>query len=347
MSFRPTLFGMLLWLLCGTCCIAAPGPCVRIVLRESAEVRDKIVHLQDIATIEPANQATSKVPNSLEVAELIATLADLDITEFRTPRQPISLQRQQIIIRAKLAGIDLRDIEWRGAHHTRITFGSPITEQSVIDRVRDALAEYLGISAAEIEFQTNGKIAIPADLPWDESLELRPHMPTPMNLEKPRMTISVCQGAQTLRSISIAGTAKLVRHALVATKRIEAGAAIQKRNSEIREVTLPLNAEAIGLMHEHEAPLDYLGTYAIKPIDIGQVIHRGNTNVTADSKLLTIAARDRVRLVAQRNGLTVTLSDAEALEKGSVGDTIRVRNPQSGRIVAGRISPSGDILINF
>ena len=46
---------------------------------------------------------------------------------------------------------------------------------------------------------------------------------------------------------------------------------------------------------------------------------------------------DYVHMVARVRGLNVTLSNAEVLQAGDVGEMIRVRNTDSGRIIVGRI----------
>jgi biotin operon repressor len=54
-----------------------------------------------------------------------------------------------------------------------------------------------------------------------------------------------------------------------------------------------------------------------------------------------------VRVVARKSGLTVMLSSAEALQSGNKGESIRVRNRQSGRTLTGRIVGPAELEIRF
>jgi hypothetical protein len=62
---------------------------------------------------------------------------------------------------------------------------------------------------------------------------------------------------------------------------------------------------------------------------------------------IVIRPRDVVRLSVRGQGLTVSIPAAEALQSGRVGDSIRVRNPRSGRIVAGRVVSAGEVEIEL
>ena len=52
-----------------------------------------------------------------------------------------------------------------------------------------------------------------------------------------------------------------------------------------------------------------------------------------------------VTLMYRDGGLTIVTS-AQALEPGSVGDTIKVRNEDSGLTVSGRIQPDGSVAVS-
>lgn len=62
---------------------------------------------------------------------------------------------------------------------------------------------------------------------------------------------------------------------------------------------------------------------------------------------IVVRPRDSVRLIVRGTGLRVSIPAAEALQSGRVGDTIRVKNPRSGRVVAGRITSAGEVEIEL
>ena len=51
-----------------------------------------------------------------------------------------------------------------------------------------------------------------------------------------------------------------------------------------------------------------------------------------------------VKIVFEEGGLSIA-SSASALQAGAVGDTIRLRNPESGIIIAGAIQPDGSVRV--
>lgn len=334
---------------CGWCAPALSAEQVRIVVHDSAQIDHPLVHLADIATIETIPHKTldssAKVADSS--ADLLRSLAELDLVEFTSPSQIITFQRQQLAIRIRIAGIDLADVDIRGPHETQIRFVHPLTEERIFAAAREAIASHAGVPATRITWEPNGSVVVPHDFPWNQPVTLRANLPTPIQAVRTRVHVGIYQGEQLIRIIPITGTPKLMQSSLVATQHLVAGESITRRNSEVREVAAPLPADAELRNASKADPLDLLGAHVIRPVPTGQVITPNNTNTGTAASTLKIAARDRVRLIAEGKGLTVTVNDAEALEKASVGDTIRVRNPQSGRIVLGRVSPTGDVIVRY
>ena len=60
-----------------------------------------------------------------------------------------------------------------------------------------------------------------------------------------------------------------------------------------------------------------------------------------------VRARDVVRVVAARPGLRVVLRQAEALEAGAIGETVRVRNSDTRRIISAQVVEPGVVEINL
>ena len=58
-----------------------------------------------------------------------------------------------------------------------------------------------------------------------------------------------------------------------------------------------------------------------------------------------VANGGHVTLMYRDGGLTIVTS-AQALEPGSIGDTIKVRNEDSGLTVSGRIQPDGSVAVS-
>src|SRR5690606_36135569 len=86
-----------------------------------------------------------------------------------------------------------------------------------------------------------------------------------------------------------------------------------------------------------------------RPIQAGETITLSDlTPITEDEEEpLVIQSRDVVQLVARGKGIRATVPAAEALDSGRVGDTIRVRNIHSGRIVVGEVISAEEVQVKF
>jgi flagella basal body P-ring formation protein FlgA len=71
-------------------------------------------------------------------------------------------------------------------------------------------------------------------------------------------------------------------------------------------------------------------------VPAGQVLVSADMEVAAAEDPVLVKAHDSVRLVAAVGNLRVTAL-GEALQDGRSGQTIRVRNVDSGRVVSGHI----------
>jgi flagella basal body P-ring formation protein FlgA len=80
------------------------------------------------------------------------------------------------------------------------------------------------------------------------------------------------------------------------------------------------------------------------PKDLG-VIPAGKFNPTLDAADIVVKNRDLVRIVA-RIGAARIEAGGEAMEDGSVGATIRVRNTESNRVVLGRVEARGLVAVD-
>ena len=70
----------------------------------------------------------------------------------------------------------------------------------------------------------------------------------------------------------------------------------------------------------------------------GEIVTTQNLNSIRPQRSEPLLRRgDYVHMVARVRGLNVTLTNAEVLQAGDVGEMIRVRNTDSGRIIVGRI----------
>ena len=108
-----------------------------------------------------------------------------------------------------------------------------------------------------------------------------------------------------------------------------------------------------GMLTEREVPEEFAGK-AITVLDrsfvVGKTARRTllpglpiASNSVGEPKVVTIGAM--VRVIFSEGGLTIT-TYASALQAGAVGDTIPVRNSETGLTISGTIEKDGSIRVN-
>ncbi len=92
-----------------------------------------------------------------------------------------------------------------------------------------------------------------------------------------------------------------------------------------------------GSYHEDKSAL--IGQQTRRSIRPGQII--GTQHVTQRE---IVSRGQRVTILAENGSIAIRMQ-GEALENGTLGDRIRVKNTSSGRVVEGEIQPSGHIRV--
>ncbi|MEX0346164.1 MAG: flagellar basal body P-ring formation chaperone FlgA [Rhizobiaceae bacterium] len=106
----------------------------------------------------------------------------------------------------------------------------------------------------------------------------------------------------------------------------------------IKEVTLGRPLRTRGQVVQHLASV--VGKVAQRTI-----LPRRAIPVSAVRDAYLVEAGEPVRIVYQNGGLRIAMTGV-ALVSGSSGSSIRVRNPDSGRIVTGTVSQNGTVIVD-
>lgn len=104
------------------------------------------------------------------------------------------------------------------------------------------------------------------------------------------------------------------------------------------ELSFPIGAAPEGAVVERKSAL--VGKVARRTLLPGRTI----PPIAVDNPRI-VAIGALVKIVFAENGLVITAFGA-AMQAGAVGDLIRVRNQDSGLMVAGRIQPDGSIRVS-
>lgn len=105
--------------------------------------------------------------------------------------------------------------------------------------------------------------------------------------------------------------------------------------------------QEVRYVDEHRDELEFSDLHGLVPV---RNIRSGSVLALSDFREASrrssedvIRSRDAVRIVGQRKGLRFVVPAAEALQSGSTGQLIRVRNLHSNRIVIARVTGRGEV----
>jgi len=130
------------------------------------------------------------------------------------------------------------------------------------------------------------------------------------------------------------------QHIAVATRLITRGQLLTDGDlkSERRPITGPVQYVSLA---------NAVGREAKRSFRPGEPIRTYDVQDTREESPILVKYRDTVRLVARKGQLTVTLSAAEALQQGRLGDVVRVRNVVSKRVIVGKVVGPGELEVRF
>jgi flagella basal body P-ring formation protein FlgA len=306
-------FFLALWLIASSS-IGSPAPCVAdapLTLREQTEVRHGVVRLSDLFNGVPAD-------------------IDRDIAQAPPQNKPAVYDANVL---TKLAG--RYGLDWHAqtpADHVIVTsICTRITE----DAIRKAIAQKIedeGVKGS-IDVSFDGKMA-GVNLPADQSPDFTLGNFEYDQLGKRFHTELITESSQGQITLPLAGRVVVKIRVPVLVRRLEGGTVIG--SADIDWINVP--EERVG---------DAVVT------DAGQIVGRELRRNTLEGDLLHINDVIPPRLVT-RGGLVnmkietpfMTLTaQGKALQDGAQGETVRVINTQSNRMIEGIVDGPGTVVV--
>jgi len=316
---------------------------VRISLRAAANVKDHIVRVADVASVEGGDR------------QLRERIANMDLDEPPRSGQSKSISKKLVEFRLQVAGIDKRLFDVRGSAVTvtlDTTGGTSVgvkelTEEAILDAARHCVLRRLPWEPADIEIRLAQQIAYVARVTSPTGAisldaDLRTAWPP---LGRVQVDVEVSVDGRRHSAVPVHLEVGHFDNVVVSKRQIEA-----KRT--ITEQDVYLDRREVSALHGYSSSLDSLiGKRAKRSIRPLMVIAAGDVSATDASQAahdapILIRRQDRVRLVGQTGALNVSIL-AEALQDGRTGDLIRLRNVDSKKIIMGRVVSRSEARLPF
>lgn len=147
-----------------------------------------------------------------------------------------------------------------------------------------------------------------------------------------RVAVKVSCASGTPWTIYMNAQIQAYRHVLVAAAPIPRNTLITMRDIALVEQDLSTSTRAY-----YTDPADVVGLLAKRSIRANQILA---PSVLRLPKL--VKRGDPVRMIAERGSVRIQV-EGIAMSDGALGDTIRVRNPRSGRVVQAEVQSAGTV----
>lgn len=310
-------------------CAAEPrtGDGLQISLQSEVQVADRVVRVADVARISGGNAVQRERIGSLDLAEITEEESSVEVTQGL------------VVARLLLGGQPPASFEVTGESATLVSWQvAQGAEQRALEAARKSIAHHLSLTTADVAVQLSQPL--PADvsklIDATEGAQLTARTATAAGgRTRVDLWLSDGKGGQCVRAIAVE-----VRFRQLAPVAVRPLAARQKLIAEdIALETRELPQRGVALTIDQLA-----GKTLRSSVATGEIIaERDLVAIVDESSPVLIKPRDLVRVTVKKRNLTLTLPTAEAMQSGRLGESIRLRNPTSPKIITGRVTGPGEV----
>jgi flagella basal body P-ring formation protein FlgA len=300
---------------------------MQIALQSEAQVSDSVVRVADIAQISGGN--------AVEREEI----GSLDLAEISDAEPNIEIRQSLVLARLLLSGQAPKNFQVTGAAATQVSWqvGQGV-EQRALDAARKSIAHQLSLPAAEVVVQLSQPLPadVTAQINATDAAQLTARMATPPGgRTRIDLWLSDGKGGQCVRPIAV--DVRFRQLTPVAVRPLTARQKLVAEDITLETRELPQRGVAMTIEQ-------LTGKTLRRSIATGEIIGDRDLVAIVDEKApIVIKSQDLVRVTAKKRNLTLELPTAEAMQSGRLGETIRVRNSRSGRVIIGRVTGPGEV----
>lgn len=303
---------------------------VRIALRPSAAVPERLVTLADLAVLSGGDE------------NLRQRLARLDVSDPPTERGT-RITQTRVQFRVLLDGVPQDQFRLAGAAATRVRLDTAtLDDQVVLSALRRSLAAHFHVAEEDIYAQLRQPIGEEAAREiGGRTVTLEPLLPQTFRPGQVQLNMAAREAGNLVATFPVVVDVRIYVNVAKPVVPIGRGEVLTDQN--VQQSRIPLS----GYLLDQYAPRAQ-GLVARRGLSIGEIIKRTDLQEPPQERIpYAVNPRDKVRIVARKAGLTVVLDAAEVLERGRLGDTIRVRNMNSRRIVTGQLTSPSEVEIKL
>ena len=270
-------------------------------------------------------------------------LADIDISELENVGDVEVIGQSLISLRLRIAGYDANEFHIEGAEKCKVRrIENKTIDEAVVESVRSSFARAWNLDIETVDVQLSRPLHAHVSKLETHNVEVRPVLSGEPKVGAVQVRFGAYESGKLLQTFTAAVVTTIEKELPIARVPLKPGTILRKEH-------FSLSKRRFQTEQALHATRDVVGKEVARTIRPGQLIDNGSIRLadTQKQKPIVIRRRSLVRLVAKKNGLTVSIPQAEALDDGAVGDTIRVRNLQSRKVVSGRVESSNSIRVSL
>jgi flagella basal body P-ring formation protein FlgA len=301
---------------------------LRITLHQQVETSDRLVRIADVAQI---------VGGTPLLRERVGRL---DLVKLEDDESTADVSRTLVQARLLLSDAAPDGFHVDGAPVTRVFVPINLTpEDRALAVARTAVARHLALTADDVVL----RLAQPLSPYLVQAIQL-----TPSDQLEARVSMTPTGGNTRIELWT--RDANGVQHAapFVVDLRFRQIVPVARRPLKARDT---LTADDVDMQPRELAHRgtgleleQVLGKALRRSVVAGHILQDVDlTAPVAADEPVVVKVRDIVRVTVRKGALTLVMPAAEALQAGREGETIRIRNTNSGRVVIGRVTGAGEV----
>jgi flagella basal body P-ring formation protein FlgA len=296
---------------------------IAIELRGTAAVANRLITVGDVAVLKGGN---IRIRNRI---------AEIELADVPPPGQTTVVKSRQVEYRLLLADIPKSTFRMSGSSDTVVSGArEPISADLVLKTAREALLRRMPWPEEDLSIVLLRPIALqlPMAGEWESpTLKAEPHSAT-VGIGRSEIDVSIYVNGERKLSLPVYFETKLLQKVAICLSQVKKGETLTEQNT-----------------YADRRPFD-TGTRTVIPYEsvIGKKVNRTMTpgqvvaSIDLDSESagngsVLVHARQPVKLLV-RVGAMAIATTGEALQEGRLGQTVRVQNLDSKKVVSGRVT---------
>lgn len=292
---------------------------VTITLAPEVVVESAIVKLVDLARVEGTNQ------------RMVALLGDLEIAELPNIGDVDRVSRTRVEYLLLLEGISKSQVQVDG-EQVNVTRGHRLTlDEKVTQAIRVAFAEKLNVPTSDATVHLTRPLGNIEPVVRERGVDLRVFPFQSARLGASVVRLGAYSNGRLVKAFNVAVEVGIRRLVPMATRSIGRNQPLTDDDVEWKLATVR-NSEYL------PEGTELVGRSVITNLKIGEVLKPSHlSRASSRQNAYVIRARDNVKIVAKKGPLRVTMGGGIAMQRARIGDTIRVQNPTSKRVIMARL----------